>query len=145
MQRYLKTTLASAFAVSLLAGGAYAQTDPSMNSGDKGPSIEEKQQMVDPNSTGSIGTGNLLTEQEITGWQSGKVNVVVLGELNENDPTRTAFEGRMKENPDEVAALQSAIQNNAALKAELDNQNVQLNNVVAAQKAADGSVTLYVQ
>ena len=34
---------------------------------------------------------------------------------------------------------------NAALTAKLQAENVQINNIVAAQKAADGSVTFYVQ
>jgi ABC-type proline/glycine betaine transport system substrate-binding protein len=145
MKHIIKTTLATAFAASLLAGTAMAQSSTGNQPGnDKGPSLEEKQQMLDQESTGSIG-GNYMSQDDVGGWSDGKINVVVVSTLDSEDPNRAALEDRMKTNPDDVAALQSAIQNNDALRAQLESQNVQLNNVVAAEKAADGSVTFYVR
>lgn len=148
MKSFAKTTLASIFAASLLAGTAIAQSNPASDPGmanDKGPSLQEKEQMLDQNSTGSIGSGNLMSNEDVTGWQAGKINVVAVDTLNDVDPNKALLKDRMKTNPDDVAALQSAIENNPALKAQLESQNVQLNNVVAAQQATDGSVTFYVQ
>jgi len=139
MNHYVKTTLASVFAVSLLAGSAMAQSDPK----NRTPSPDEQQELLDQGSTGSINSD--MTDQDIGGWSEGQINVIVVSTLRDNDPNRTTLQDRMKTNPDDVAALQSSIQNNPALKAQLESQNVQLNNIVAAQKSADGSVTFYVK
>jgi hypothetical protein len=143
MQRYIKTTLAALFATSM-AAGAFAQAESTQNSGDKGPSIEDRQNL-DTGTTGSINQGSLMTDQDLGSWESGNVNVVQLSSLRDDDPNRTFLEDRMNASPDEVAALQSSIDSNAALKSQLEAQNVQLNNIVAAEKAADGSVTFYVK
>jgi len=138
MKSYLKTSLTSLFAISLLAGGAYASGK------DKGPDPTERQ-VIDQNTTGSIGSDNMMTNDNIATWQTGKITVVAVSTLNDVDPNRALLQDRMKTNPDEVAALQSAIQSNSALKSQLQSQNVQLENIVAAVQGADGSVTFYVK
>lgn len=142
MNRYMKTSLTSLFAISLLAGGAIGQANASGK--DKGPDPQERE-MIDQGSTGSISNDTMMNDQDVGSWQEGKINVVVVSSLNDDNPSRTFLEDRMKANPDGVLALQTAIQNNPALKAQLESQNVQLNNIVAADKAADGSVTFYVR
>lgn len=142
MNRYMKTSLTSLFAISLLAGGAIGQANSSGK--DKGPDPQERE-MIDQGSTGSISNDTMMNDQDVGSWQEGKINVVVVSSLNDDNPSRTFLEDRMKANPDGVLALQTAIQNNPALKAQLESQNVQLNNIVAADKAADGSVTFYVR
>jgi hypothetical protein len=138
MNRYLKTALTSLFAVSLLAGGTYASGK------DKGSGPIERHK-IDRNSTGSIHINHFMSTGAIGAWQTGKVTVVSVSTLNDVDPNRTMLLNRMKTNPDEVAALQSTIQNNPALQAQLEPRNVQLENIVAAVKATDGSVTFYVK
>lgn len=145
MNNILKTSIASLFAVSMLAGTAFAQSDPATDSNDKGPSLEEKQKILDQSTTGSVVGGNFMAMDSIGTWQSGDIKVVQVSNLNDTDPNKVMLQDRMKANPDEVSALQSAIDKNAELKAQLLSQNVQLNNVVAAEKATDGSVTFYVQ
>jgi hypothetical protein len=141
MKNFTRATIASLFAASLLAGGAM---QANAGSKDSGPSLQEKEQMLDQSKTGSINS-NMMSSDDMGSWDSGKINVVVVSTMRDDDPNRTTLQDRMKTNPDDVAALQSAIQNNAALKAQLESQNVQLNNIVAAEKATDGSVTFYVQ
>jgi hypothetical protein len=154
MNRILKTTVASLFAASMLAGGAYAQSDNANSSGanDRSTIDQPKGNMesgdgstqLDTDTTGSV-TPNYMTQDDVGGWTSGNVTVVQVSTLNDEDPNRTFLQDRMNANPAEVAALQSSIESNAALKAQLESQNVQLKNIVAAEKAADGSVTFYVQ
>ena len=144
MNHLIKTSIASLFAASMLAGTAFAQSDPAGTSNDKGPSIEEKQKM-DESTTGSVSGGNFMTMDSIGTWKSGDLTIVPVSNLNDTDPNKAMLKDRMNANPDEVAALQAAIEQNAPLKAQLLSQNVQLNNVVAAEKATDGSVTFYVQ
>lgn len=138
MNRYLKPALVSLLGASLFAGGAFA------SSKDRGPDPIERQQ-IDQNTTGSVNTDSFMTNDNVGAWQTGKINVVVVSTLNDVDPNKTLLQDRMKTNPDEVAALQAAIQNNSALRSQLEAQNVQLENVVAAVQSADGDVTFYVK
>jgi hypothetical protein len=139
MNRILKTSVASLFAASILAGGAFAASN------DKGPDPVERQ-TIDQGSTGSIGgSAEMMSSDSMGMWKDGKITVVAVSTLNDVDPNRTMLEERMKSNPDEVTKLQAAVSNNAALKAQLESQNVQIGNIVAAEKAADGSVTFYVK
>jgi len=145
MNHILKTSIASLFAVSMLAGTAFAQSDPATDGKARTPSMDEKQTIVDQSTTGSVVGGNFMTMDSIGTWQSGDIKIVQVSNLNDTDPNKVMLQDRMKANPDDVSALQSAIDENAELKAQLLSQNVQLSNVVAAEKATDGSVTFYVQ
>jgi hypothetical protein len=140
MNRILQTSIASLFAASLLAGGAFASGK------DKGPDPIERQQ-IDEKSTGSIenNSANMMSNDSLGTWKDGKITVVAVSTLNDVDPNRVMLENRMKSNPDEVTTLQAAVSNNAALKSQLESQNVQIGNIVAAEQAADGSVTFYVK
>jgi hypothetical protein len=137
MNRAMRAALASFAALSIFASGACASDK------DKGPSTER--QKIDRNMTGSIPTASLMTGDIVAAWQAGKINVVAVSTLNDVDPNKTMLLHRRKTNPDEVAALQAAVQNNTALKSQLQLQNVQLQNIVAAVLSADGTVTFYVK
>jgi hypothetical protein len=138
MNSTAKAALASLLALSMFAGGAYAAGK------DKGPDPVERQ-TIDQNATGSINTESLMRSDTVAAWQAGKINVVAVSTLNDVDPNKTMLQNRLKTNPDEVAAVQTAIQNNSALKSQLEAQNVQLQNIVAAVLSADGTVTFYVK
>jgi hypothetical protein len=144
MNRILKSSIASAFAVSLLASTAFAQSQPGKGMNDNAPDMQEKQEMLDQGTTGSV-AGGMLSGSDMGSWSDGKITVVPVGTLDDTDPNKQVLQERMKTNPDEVAALQSTIQANPALKAQLESQNVQLNNIVAAEKAGDGDFTFYVK
>jgi len=138
MNRTVKASFASLLALCMSAGGVYAASK------DKGPDPIERQ-TIDQNATGSINTEALMRSDMVAAWQAGKINVVTVSTLNDVDPNKSLLKNRMKTNPDEVAALQTAIQNNSALKSQLDARNVQLQNIVAAVLSADGAVTFYVK
>jgi len=138
MNRTVKTSFASFLVLSLFAGGVSAASK------DKGPDPVERQ-TIDQSATGSINTEALMRSDMVAAWQAGKINIVAVSTLNDVDPNKNLLQDRMKTNPDEVAALQTAIQNNSALKSQLEAQNVQLQNIVAAVLSADGAVTFYVK
>ena len=138
MNRAVKASLASLLVLSLFSGGVSAASK------DKGPDPIERQK-IDQNSTGSINTEALMRSDMVDAWQAGKINIVAVSTLNDVDPNKNLLKNRAKTNPDEVAALQTAIQNNSALKSQLAVQNVQLQNIVAAVLSADGTVTFYVK
>jgi hypothetical protein len=138
MNRTVKASLASFVALSMFAGGACA------SGRDKGTDPTERQK-IDQNMTGSVNSESLMRSDMVSAWQAGKINVVAVSTLNDVDPNKTLLRHRTKTNPDEVAALQAAIQNNSALKSQLLARNVQLRNIVAAVLSADGTVTFYVK
>ena len=138
MNRTVKASLASFFALSMLAGTACAASN------DKSPDPRARQK-IDQNTTGSVKTEALMHSDMVAAWQAGKINVVAISTLNDVDPNKSLLKNQPNTNPDEVAALQTAIQNNSALKSQLEAQNVQLRNIVAAVLSADGAVTFYVK
>lgn len=144
MNHILKSSIASAFAVSRPTGTAFAQSQPGKGMNDNAPDMQEKQEMLGQGTTGSV-AGGMSSGSDMGIWSDGKITVVPVGTLDDTDPNKQVLQDRMTTNPDEVAALQSAIQANPALKAQLESQNVQLNSIVAAEKAGDGDLTFYVK
>lgn len=70
------------------------------------------------------------------------VNVVRVDELTGADPQ--ALQNALDEKQAQVDALQSAIDANSALSAQLDGQDVDSEDVVATEIAANGELTVYV-
>lgn len=138
MNPTVKTSLSCLLALSLSAASASAADKA------KGPDPVDGQK-VDKGATGSIDTEVLMRSDMVAAWQAGKINVVAVSTLNDVDPNKSLLRNRVKTNPDEVAALQTAVQNNSALKSQLKAQNVQLQNIVAAVLSANGAVTFYVK
>jgi hypothetical protein len=138
MNRTVKASLASILAFSMFAGGASAAS----NGNSPDPLVRQK---IDQNTTGSVKTEALMRSDMVAAWQAGKINVVAISTLNDVDPNKSLLRNQPKTHPDDVAALQTAIQNNSALKSQLQARNVQLRNIVAAVLSADGAVTFYVK
>lgn len=92
----------------------------------------------------SIRAGKSNAEQLGTLTDVAKVKVVHVNELAKGENSK-ALENALTENKDQVADLQAAVEQNSALKAELEKQQVQASNVVATKTEADGSVTVFVQ
>jgi hypothetical protein len=92
----------------------------------------------------SIQAGKSNTDQLGTLTDVSKVKVVRVGELATGE-NATALENALSENKEQVAELQTAVEANAALKAELEKQQVQPSSVVATKTEADGSITVFVQ
>lgn len=73
-----------------------------------------------------------------------KFSVTEIGWLGHSDPDRAEY-GSLTPASSEVRDLQAAIRANGMLTKELAAQNVQVDNIVAAERAADGSFTFYLR
>jgi len=81
----------------------------------------------------------------ITGLTTvNEVNVVRVSDLAKGNNMQ-ALDKAITDNQADITSLQTAISGNTALKAKLDAESIQASNVVAADVAADGSVTVYVK
>src|SRR5690606_38959471 len=92
----------------------------------------------------SIRAGKTNAEQLGTLTDVSKVNLVRIEDLAKGE-NATALENALTENKEQVSELQAAVEQNTALKAELEKQQVQASSVVATKTEADGSVTVFVQ
>jgi hypothetical protein len=103
--------------------------------------------VLQDDTTGSINSagGSMLSESDIGAWTSGDYRVVTLSELDRSSSDYTRIKDMSTAQPDMVASTQAAIRANSALSAKLQSENVQIENIVAAEKAADGSVIFYLQ
>lgn len=106
----------------------------------------------------SVSTG---TEADVgaatTAMGSAKVQMDALGKVDMKkvktikivklDPSsaNAEFTGSMTTHKAEIAALRGWVNGNADFKAQLDAQNVNIDSVIAADVAADGTVTLFTQ
>ncbi len=119
MNSAVKLALAGAMSIASISGVAVAQTaDP----------------MVDPTTT----TGSTT--------MSDKVNVVLMTSLN-SESTREKFTKieALSKSETAMAEAQAELQKDPTLTAALTAQNVQLNNVVLVETAADGGKVVYVK
>lgn len=98
------------------------------------PTIADLTAAIDANATSATQIGTITDVSE--------VKVVKVSELGGN---ATDLQAKLTEKQDDLTKLQSAVEANAALKAELDKQQVEVSSVVATEIEADGAVTVYVQ
>ena len=146
--------------ITAAAIGAFVATAPfafaadNKNGNVKDNTIKSMNNNADPaatsvpeDTTGSINSGGsmMLSETDIGGWTEGNYRVVRLAELDPSSSDYTRIEGMKAAQPDQVAKTQAAIRANAALMTKLEGENVQIENIVSAEKAADGSVIFYLQ
>jgi hypothetical protein len=148
MNRFAKATLASIFAASVVAGPALAADSMGAQPADQSSSPADVRPVgegtVDQDTTGSIAMPNMLDSKAVSAWESGDYSIKQVSTLDDGS-LKTQLMDKKTADAAGVADLQSAIEGNAALSSKLKADNVQINNIVAAEKAADGSVTFYVQ
>ncbi|MCQ2004649.1 hypothetical protein [Rhizobium sp. NRK18] len=72
-------------------------------------------------------------------------NVVTLGSLDTGDAAKTAFQDNASAHAGEVAMLHRSVEANRSLDRALKSQNVNIDDIAGAQKAADGTVTFYLR
>lgn len=157
MNHTLKLAAASMIAIAGLAGASYAEdaTKPAAGATTEGGAIGTTPIVPDTGMTGSVSaeasfddvissirTPNADAIGAIT--DASKVKVVRVSELATGEDA-TALETALSENKEQVTEVQAAVEANAALKAELEKQQVQASNVVAAKTEADGTITVFVQ
>ncbi len=120
MNKTVTIALASLLAVSPVAGIAYAQDATADMSAD------------------SMATGSISAD---------KVNVVQISTLESDDSQRNEFDRLTSKSKDPAAVeqAQAELKSDPALTEILTSKNVELNNVVEVQTAADGGKIVYVK
>lgn len=92
--------------------------------------------------------GSKTTTPQIQGLTTVKsVNVVKVSELPDiaQGQNQTDFDNAVTKNDADITSLRTAITSNTAVNSALQQQKVDINSVVAADVATDGTVTLYVR
>lgn len=141
MNRFLKTSLIATLAITSIAGTSYAAGLAGRSA--VPPSHDE---MTGPGAIKLVSfddSSSRKADHAIRHWNGGAFNVQPVGQIDD-DATRAALQDRRAAEPREVAALQSAVEHNRALVARLKTENVEIKNIVGADQALDGQLTLYV-
>lgn len=116
---------------------------------------------LDASATGSVSTGgdeenygSLISSLNANGTASvnlssftdqSEVRIVFVSSLQgEAGANAQALDEALQKNASAMASLHASIEANAALKAKLDSQNVEVENVVAVNSSTDGSLTIFV-
>jgi len=130
--------------------GGKIGADAQINTGDKGAAANTN---VDAGTTAAIGASwdNLMSSMGDTGASAsigamsdvGAVNVVRIGDLGNTDAD--ALAKAKTDNQASIDELKTSIEGNAKVKAALEQKGVDPSSVVAANVAADGSLTVYVE
>ncbi|NKN38079.1 hypothetical protein HFC70_17130 [Agrobacterium sp. a22-2] len=74
-----------------------------------------------------------------------RFNVVALDSLDRSDPVFARYHERNPAKSKESLELQASIKANKVLSNDLKTQKVELSNIIAAEQAADGGLTIYVR
>ncbi|WP_137158234.1 hypothetical protein [Rhizobium sp. FKL33] len=154
MAKFTNLVLASALAIVVPAGAVMAD-DASKNSGAAGnmnsnSSVKTGQSqgynedgVIDPTTSGSVtnstGGGMMLGASDLNSWSGDNVSVVKLDTITD-ESRRTQLEGAKG-----GADFQWAMTSNTAIKSKLDAQNIKADDVVAAERGADGQLIVYVR
>lgn len=83
-------------------------------------------------------------EQTLASVKAEKFIVVELQSLQKDDPVLARFDKLTQESP-EARKLQAAIITNKPLLQALQKEQVEVTNIVGAEAAADGGITLYLR
>ena len=156
MNRFLKTSLITTLALASAAGTSFAAglrggNPPTPTSHDQGQpaSIVVEDQAGMAGSGGRIGmvafddSTSRKADHAIRHWSGGPFAVQPVGQIDD-DAYRAALQDRRAKEPREVAAVQSAVEHNRALVAKLKAENIEIRNIVGADAALNGGLTLYV-
>ncbi|WVT74425.1 hypothetical protein QM996_04765 [Sinorhizobium chiapasense] len=81
-------------------------------------------------------------DQTVRHFKGNHFTVVDVDTLKATSQTRTWIN---EATPKQVSALHAAIRANKPLATKLKGQNVEMNNIAGAERAADGSLTFYVR
>ncbi|WP_265518105.1 hypothetical protein [Nitratireductor luteus] len=168
MKRILALTIAPllvsvAFAGTAAAGGSKiktnsgtsAQIDTEMDAGagtDTGADVG-----VDTGVTASTGTeanfGSVISAIQASGTAAADVQAVTdasnieiirVGDLAQGE-SMNALDNALSQNQEDVEALRDAVEANSTVAAKLEEEQVQVENVVAAETSADGNLVVYVR
>ncbi|WEX78551.1 hypothetical protein PYH37_003449 [Sinorhizobium numidicum] len=81
-------------------------------------------------------------DQTVRTFKGNNLRIVNVDTLNQMSETRTRID---EATPQQLAALQTAVEANKPLAAKLRAENVEMNNIAGAAQAADGGLTIYLR
>lgn len=158
MAKLTNLVLASALAIVVPAGAAMAGDASKSSDGagkmNSGSSVKTGQSqgyneegVIDPTTSGSVTNstsgamsgGTMLGASDLNSWSGDNVSVVKLDTITD-ESRRSQLEGA-----NGGAEFQSAMTSNSAIKSKLDAQNINADDVVAAERGADGQLIVYVR
>jgi len=154
MKRVIALTAAALMTGSLFAAPAMAQINLGVDAdANVGVGTDAGTTKLDADTTAAIGSSfdGLLSAMGDTAASSSigsmtevsTVNVIRINEMTDTDAD--ALAKAKTDNQASIDDLKSSIEGNAEVKAALEQQGVEPDSVVAANVAADGSLTVYVE
>ena len=84
-------------------------------------------------------------EEAILDWSGERFTIMRIDFFEPTSDERLRLESWIDANPDRIEALQNSIEENGELAAALRARSVQLNNVVAIQRAMNGNLIVYLR
>lgn len=84
-------------------------------------------------------------EEAILGWSGERFTIIRIDSLGIRSQERLRLEAWMRSSPGRIAALQNTVLENGEFAAALRARSVQLNNVVAIQRAMNGNLVVFLR
>jgi hypothetical protein len=91
------------------------------------------------------GTSRYYPEEAIVDWSGERFTIIRIDSFEPTSDERLRLESWIDANPDEIEALQNSIEENSEFAAALRGRSVQLNNVVAIQRAMSGNLIVFLR
>lgn len=98
-----------------------------------------------PAAAGTLGNSRYYPEDAIADWSGERFTITRIDSFDPTDDERLRLESWMQSSPDEIDALQNTVVENGKFAAALRARSVQLNNVVAIQRALNGNLVVYLR
>ncbi|MBL0371329.1 hypothetical protein JJB09_04750 [Rhizobium sp. KVB221] len=141
MNSLLKTSLLATIVISSFVSPGFAA---GISATGGHPQVTEAKHGTPANLVSFDASATRRAEQLIAHWKGTPFQVQQIGQI-EDDLSRETLQDRQRSEPNQVADLQAAIRHNHPLLQKLRNENVEINNIVGADAAMDGQLTLYVE
>lgn len=93
----------------------------------------------------TFGNGRYYPEEAIVDWSGERFTILRIDSFEPTSDERLRLETWIETNPDQIDALQNSIEENSEFAAALRARSVQLNNVVAIQRALSGNLIVYLR
>lgn len=93
----------------------------------------------------TFGNSRYYPEDAIVDWSGERFTIIRIDSFEPTSDERLRLESWIEANPDQIDALQNSIEENSEFAAALRARSVQLNNVVAVQRALSGNLIVFLR
>ena len=93
----------------------------------------------------TFGNSRYYPEEAIAEWSGERFTIIRIDSFEPTDNERLRLEAWMQSSPDQIDALQNSVEENGEFAAALRARSLQLNNVVAIQRALNGNLVVYLR